>query len=140
MTFAFWNVPKISKPDQKDVEFIQSNWPPAGPLEPRFSGKIAFLTDGRAISFAESVMGIVERFKLGEIVGETTAGTNGNINPFRVPGGYSIVFTGMKVVKHDGTTHHGVGIAPTVKVTRTIEGVAAKRDEVLERAIAIVGG
>jgi len=73
-------------------------------------------------------------------VGETTAGTNGNINQIALPGGYRIVFTGMKVLKHDGTRHHGVGIAPTVPVARTIAAVAAGRDEQLERAVAIAGG
>ena len=35
-------------------------------------------------------MGIVEAFELGEIVGGPTAGTNGNMNPFLVPGRYTI--------------------------------------------------
>lgn len=29
-------------------------------------------------------------------------GTNGNVNPFALPGGYTVVFTGMKVIKHEG--------------------------------------
>jgi C-terminal processing protease CtpA/Prc len=73
-------------------------------------------------------------------VGETTAGTNGNINPFALPGGYHITWTGMKVLKHDGSRHHGVGIAPTVPVPRTIRGVADHRDEQLDRALAIAAG
>jgi hypothetical protein len=44
----------------------------------------------------------------------------------------------MKVLKHDGSKHHGVGIQPTVPVSRTIRGVSEKRDEQLERAIAVV--
>ena len=59
---------------------------------------------------------------------------------FSLPGGYTVVFTGMQVLKHDGTTHHGIGTKPTVPVHRTIAGVAAKRDEVLEKAISVVGG
>ncbi len=51
-----------------------------------------------------------------------------------------MVFTGMKVLKHDGSRHHGVGILPTVPAARTVKGVAAGRDEVLERATEIVGG
>ncbi len=31
----------------------------------------------------------------------------------------------MKVLKHDGSPHHGVGILPTVPVSRTQAGVAA---------------
>ena len=46
----------------------------------------------------------------------------------------------MKVLKHDGSRHHGVGIQPTVPVARTLQGVAAGRDELLEKAIAVVGG
>jgi len=72
-------------------------------------------------------------------VGGPTAGTNGNVNPFTLPGGYRVVWTGMKVLKHDGKQHHGVGIQPTVPVTRTIKGVAAGRDEMLERGIEVVG-
>lgn len=140
VTSALWNVPKVSKPDHVDMEFMQSRWPETGPLEPRFKAKIAFITDGRAISYAESVMGIVENYKLGEIIGEPTAGTNGNINPFTLPGGYTLIFTGMKVVKHDGSVHHGVGIKPTIPTSRTIAGVMAKKDELLDKAVQVVGG
>jgi len=97
-----------------------------------------FITDGRAISFAESMMGIVEGYRMGEIVGQATAGTNGNVNPLALPGGYTVGWTGMRVLKHDGSRHHGVGILPTVPVRRTRAGVAAGRDEPLERAIEVV--
>jgi len=97
-----------------------------------------FLTDGRAISYAESCMGIVEHYRLGEIVGGPTAGTNGNVNPLVLPGGYTLAWTGMKVLKHDGSQHHGIGILPTVPVSRTRAGVAAGRDELLERALELL--
>jgi C-terminal processing protease CtpA/Prc len=76
---------------------------------------------------------------MGEIVGGPTAGTNGNINPFTLPGGYNVVWTGMKVLKHDKSQHHGVGIQPTVPVQRTVAGVAAGKDEVLEAAVKKLG-
>jgi C-terminal processing protease CtpA/Prc len=83
-------------------------------------------------------MGIVEHFKLGEIVGEPTAGTNGNVNPFRLPGGYTVSWTGMKVLKHDGSQHHGIGIRPTVPVSRTRKGVAEGKDEILLKGVEVV--
>jgi C-terminal processing protease CtpA/Prc len=100
--------------------------------------KKAFLTGGRAISYAESCLGIVERYRLAEIVGGPTAGTNGNVNPFLLPVGYAVSWTGMKVLKHDGSPHHGVGIRPTIAVERTRRGAAEGRDEVLERGCAAV--
>ena len=137
---ARWMVPIITAPDHTGItEYNTSGRWTLKPIAPRLTAKIAFLTDGRAISYAESYMGIIEAYKLAEIVGEPTAGTNGNVNPFVLPGGYRVTWTGMKVLKNDGSQHHGIGIHPTVPVPRTIKGVTEKRDEQLERAIAIVG-
>ena len=109
------------------------------PFKTRFVNPlISSIIDGRAISYAESCMGIIEHYELGEIVGGPTAGTNGNINPCELPGGYRIIWTGMKVLKHDGSQHHGIGILPTIPVSRTIKGVTEGRDELLERAIEAV--
>jgi C-terminal processing protease CtpA/Prc len=139
VTSARWMVPIITKPDHLNiVDYNTGGRWDLKPIEPRLKAKLAFLTDGRAISYAESYMGIIEAYKLAEIVGEPTAGTNGNVNPFTLPGNYTIVWTGMKVLKHDGSQHHGIGIQPTVPVSRTIKGVREKRDEQLERAIEVV--
>ena len=108
------------------------------PASPRIRAHAAFLIDGRAISYAETYLGMVEHYRLADLVGEATAGTNGNIATQQLPGGYSMTFTGMKVLKHDGSRHHGVGILPTVPVSPTLAGVAAGRDEQLERAIEVV--
>jgi C-terminal processing protease CtpA/Prc len=102
--------------------------------------KVAFVTDGRAISYAESCLGIVEHYHLGEIVGAPTAGTNGNVNPFDLPGGYRVIWTGMQVLKQDGSRHHGVGILPTIPASRTLIGIREGRDELLEKAISALSG
>lgn len=134
---AQWTVPIVTRPDRQGWEWDVSNWA-VQPKAPRFKAKVAFVTDGRAISYAETYMGIIEHYRLAEIVGGPTAGTNGNVNPFDLPGGYTVIWTGMRVLKHDGSRHHGVGIQPTVPASRTLQGVAAGRDELLERAIAVV--
>lgn len=97
-----------------------------------------FLADGSVISYAESVMGIVEAYRLGMIVGEPTAGTNSNVNRTDLALGYGMIWTGMKVLKHDGIRHHGVGILPTVPVSKTIKGIREGRGEQFERALALV--
>ena len=107
------------------------------PSKPHLDAKIIFLIDGRAISYAESFMGFIEHYKLATIIGQPTAGTNGNVNPFQLPGGYYVSWTGMKVVKHDGNTHHGVGIIPNIYVQKTIKGVMEGRDEFLEKALEL---
>jgi hypothetical protein len=139
MTSAQWHHPIVTAPDHRDMTFDFSNWT-VSPLAPRFRGRIAFLIDGRAISYAEVWLGIVDHYRLGALVGEPTAGTNGNVNFISLPGGYLVTYTGMKVLKHDGSRHHGVGIRPTVPVSPSLAGIRAGRDEQLERAIEVVGG
>ena len=129
--------PQIIYPDQeKLVGYKKSSWL-MKPKRPQLTAKIIFLIDGRAISYAESYMSFIEHYKLATIVGQPTAGTNGNVNPFTLPGGYYISWTGMKVQKHDGSQHHGVGILPNVYVEKTIQGVRDGRDEFLEKAMEI---
>jgi C-terminal processing protease CtpA/Prc len=134
---AHWHVPIVTRPDRQQLTFDESHWT-LEPIAPLLRAKKAFLIDGRAISYAESCLGIVEHYRLADLVGTPTAGTNGNVNSFSLPGGYSIPWTGMQVVKQDGSRHHGVGILPTIPVAPTIQGIAAGRDEVLERGIAAV--
>ncbi|MHC4812531.1 MAG: S41 family peptidase [Planctomycetota bacterium] len=135
---AQWHIPIPQRPDQEGMKCKATGRWLILPKKPYLAAKKVFLIDGRAISYAESCMGIVEHYKLGEIVGEATAGTNGNVNPIRLPGGYSVMWTGMKVLKHDGSQHHGVGIKPTVPVARTVAGIRAGKDEFLLKALQIL--
>ena len=109
------------------------------PASPRIKGRVVFLTDGAAISYAESVMGYVADREMGTIVGGTTAGTNGNVASFTTPSGFMVRFTGMRVTRHDGhSPHHLVGVEPDVAVAPTLAGIRAGRDEVLERGLSLV--
>jgi C-terminal processing protease CtpA/Prc len=100
--------------------------------------RAAFLIDAHAMSYSETMLALVERYQLAELVGEPTGGTNGVPTTVPLPGGYYVNFTGMKVLKHNGARHHGIGILPTVPVSPTIAGIAAGRDEQLEKAIELV--
>jgi C-terminal processing protease CtpA/Prc len=138
MTSAEWLVPIVLLPDREGMTFADPRPWQLAPRVPHLAAKVAFVIDGRAISYAESVLEVIEHYRLGALVGEPTAGTNGNINPFELPGGYAIVWTGMRVLKHGGKRHHGVGIQPTVPAHRTAKGIAEGRDEMIERAIDVV--
>ncbi|WP_412067187.1 S41 family peptidase [Rubrivirga sp. IMCC43871] len=138
---ALWEVPKTIRPGRPGGAGADtSRWAPMPPAEPHARGRAVFLMDGRAISYAESILGIVDHYGLGTTVGGPTAGANGNINPFALPGGHRVWWTGMRVRKHDGSTLHGVGIAPDVAVHRTLAGLRAGRDEALDRAAEIAAG
>jgi len=132
-------VPQVVYPDHEKI----ASWNPSdrwvvSPKSPRLRGTMVFVTDSNAISAAETLLSFVENYHLAEIVGQRTAGTNGTVNPFVLPGGFRVIWTGVKVVKHDGSQHHLVGIAPTVPVERTLKGVREGRDEYLETALDLI--
>ncbi len=105
--------------------------------KPHIAGHAIFLTDGRAISYAESVMGYVEALGI-DIVGSPTAGTNGNVRRVMLPTGSTVGFTGMKVTRHDGSRSHLVGILPTIPIEPTVAGIREGRDEVLDGALEVI--
>jgi C-terminal processing protease CtpA/Prc len=93
------------------------------PLDPpTFDGPIVLLTGPHAVSAAENFMQMLRGAgRLVSIVGERSAGTNGNLTYLSLPCGFYFSYTGMEVLNPDGSTFHGVGIAPdiTVPLTRT---------------------
>ncbi len=129
-------IPQIIYPDLEKIAGFQKLGWGLKAKKPHLNAKIYFLIDGQAISYAESYMSFIEHYKLATIIGQPTAGTNGNVNNISLPGGYSMRFTGMKVLKHDGSQHHGIGIIPNILVEQTAKGIKEGRDEILERAIA----
>jgi len=131
------HVAQIVGPSFETAGWMHYGWD-VSPKAPRIAGRVVVLTDGRSISYAESVMGYMADRKLATIVGSPTAGTNGNVAMFVTPGGFRIAFTGMRVTRHDGSgQHHLVGVSPDVVSVPTLEGLRAGRDEVLERGLVI---
>lgn len=132
-----WNIPSVIYPDRRDLSFKESNWK-LQPNQPKIKGKKVFIIDSNVISHMETFMSFVEFYKLGDIVGQPSAGCNGNVNYIPLIGGFEVMFTGMKVLKHDGSQHHLIGIQPTHPVKRTIQAVKEGRDEYLEKAIEVI--
>jgi hypothetical protein len=132
-----WLTPCPSRPNRVDMNYQQSSWS-VKPRKPYLEAKCVFITGPRAISAAETILAIVKYHGLADILGGTSAGTNGNINPFTLPGGYEVRWTGLGVRFQDGSHFHGIGVKPDLPVTRTILGVREGRDELLEAAIAHV--
>ncbi len=137
-TSAWMKVPEIIYPDNKTTKkYGGYGWSLKAKAPYLGDKKIIFITDENAISYAESYMAYIRGYNLGTIIGQPTAGTNGNINNFTISGGYQITWTGMKVVKHDGSTLHGIGVKPDVYIKKTIKGFKEGKDEFLNVAIKI---
>lgn len=72
--------------------------------------RVIYLADERAISYAESILATVKETKLGVVVGEPSAGANGNINPLPVPARYVLIWTGTQVLRSNRGVHHTIGV------------------------------
>lgn len=134
---ASWRIPIVRLPDRRHFEYATSRWY-LRPESPRLTSNVAWLIDGGSISYAESLSGIVDKHGLATIVGEPTAGSNGNVTTLQLPGGAFLSWTGMRVVAHDETAHHVTGVRPHVWVQPTVAGIREGRDEVLEAGLEIV--
>jgi len=132
-----FHMPLFVYPDHENMKFnlIQYTHEPA---QSKLKGKLAFLTYGGALSQSETIMGIVDHYRLAEIIGQPTAGANGDSNLILLPGGSIVGWTGLVTLKQDGSQHHLIGIQPTVPVERTIAEVREGRDIYLEKAIETI--
>ena len=127
VTSALWQVPVTVYPDRKDVVYHKSYWD-IQPMQPLFKSKSIFINVPSVVSAGETMMGIIDCYNLATTVGESTAGCNGNVNTISMPCGYNAWFTGMKVLKHDGSQLYLKGFEPDYPVKRTIQAVNEVRD------------
>jgi hypothetical protein len=135
---AQWmHVPMYDAPFDRPVGYSDRGWN-LEPVAPRIVGKIVVLTNGSAISQAESILGYFADLHLATIVGSSSAGTNGDIQYFYTPSGYGIRFTGRRVTHHDGVTpFHLQGVTPNVTIEPTLQDFRAGRDPVLDHAVRL---
>jgi C-terminal processing protease CtpA/Prc len=72
------------------------------------------------------------------VIGSTTAGADGDVFWFYLPGNIRTMISGLGVYYPDGTDTQRVGIVPDIEIKPTIEGIRQGRDEVLEKAIEVI--
>jgi C-terminal processing protease CtpA/Prc len=118
-----------------------SHWGPKillQPQAPHYAGKVVVLVDEVSVSQAEYTAMALRASKRTRIVGSRTAGADGNISGFQLPGGLGTAISGLGVFYPDGKPTQRVGIVPDVVVTPTVAGIRAGRDEVLEAAEQLI--
>ena len=103
-----------------------------------YKGKIIILINEETQSKAEyHVMGY-QVTPNSITLGSTTAGTDGNVSMFQLPGGIATAFTGLGIFYPDNKATQRVGIIPDIVVKPTIKGIKEGKDEVLDKAIEIL--
>jgi C-terminal processing protease CtpA/Prc len=109
--------------------------PSLPPGAPKYTGPTVMLIDDRAISQSEHSGLFYEAASGTRFVGTPTAGANGDVTTFTLPGGLFVSFTGHDVRHADGGQLQRKGLTPHVEVVPTRAGLHAGKDEVLDRAL-----
>jgi C-terminal processing protease CtpA/Prc len=121
-------------PEPGSLAFVQTVEPLA-PGEAGYQRPTVLLIDERTMSQAEHVGLYLKAANGTRFVGSPTAGANGEITTFSLPGGITVGFTGQAVTHADGRQLQRIGLRPDIEVRPTINGIRAGVDEVLEEAI-----
>jgi C-terminal processing protease CtpA/Prc len=132
------SVPLLVRPNREGMTYVSSGSVTTQPATPRLTANVVVLTNGSAISAAETVLMVARRYGIATIVGSATAGANGAVTPVFLPGGFAMLFTGMRVTHADGSRLHMVGVTPDIHASPTAVGIAEGRDEVLEAGLQVL--
>ncbi|MBI2966187.1 MAG: peptidase S41 [Bacteroidetes bacterium] len=105
-----------------------------------YKGKVVVLINEDTQSSAEFHAMAYRVHPNATIIGSTTAGADGNVSEFYLPGGIYTIISGIGVYYPDGKETQRIGIIPDIEIKPTIEGIKNGRDELLEKAIEIING
>jgi carboxyl-terminal processing protease len=116
-----------------------------GDRDNAFAGPLVVLVDSRSASASEILARVVQLTRRGVVLGDRTAGAVMRSEWYSYGiGAETIVFYGVAVttadvVMSDGGRLEGVGVQPDTLILPTGADLAARRDPVLARALAILG-
>jgi len=103
-----------------------------------YKGKVVILINEKTQSQAEYTTMALRTAPGAVVIGSTTAGADGNVSKFYLPGGVLTMISGIGVYYPDGTETQRIGIVPDMVVMPSIQGIKEGRDEVLEKAIETI--
>jgi C-terminal processing protease CtpA/Prc len=101
----------------------------------KYGGKTVALINERTISQAEHTGLFFEAANGMKFIGSKSAGADGDVTQFFLPGRVTVHFGGHDIRHIDGRQLQRIGLIPDIEVHPTIAGIRAGKDEVLDRAL-----
>lgn len=103
-----------------------------------YHGKVIILVNETSQSSAEFHAMAYRVHPNAVVIGSTTAGADGNISRFYLPGGIATLISGIGVYYPNGNETQRVGIIPDIECQPSVQGIREGRDEILEKAIETI--
>lgn len=148
MPFTF--VPFIKNEENSFVKFTKGNVTIPGlftevqPIEIKpeygYKNKVVVIVNEETQSQAEYTTMAFQSSANVTVIGSTTAGADGDVSAIVLPGGIKTMISGLGILYPDGTETQRKGVKIDLVVKPTIAGIKAGRDELLEKAEAIIKG
>lgn len=105
-----------------------------------YQGKVILLVNEQTQSHAEFTAMALQTAPDVTIIGNQTAGADGNVSDISLLGKFRTYMSGIGVFYPDGRETQRLGIVPDIEVKKTLEGVLHRKDEVLEKAVGVILG
>lgn len=105
-----------------------------------YKGKVVILINEISQSSAEFHTMAYRVNPNATVIGSTTAGADGDVSKFYLPGGISTMISGLGVYYPDGKETQRIGIVPDIELKPTIQGIKKGQDELINKAIEIING
>ena len=131
--FVEWRVPVFTKPDQELISWKVIN-SVIKPINKHVTAKTVFLIDERTSGFGEALAITIEKYKIGTLIGRSTAGCASEVFAVRFTGDYLCSMTGMLSCDYSGNLNCGSPIQPDMLVVPTKQDFAKGIDPILEKA------
>jgi hypothetical protein len=103
-----------------------------------YKGKVIILINEMTQSQAEFTTMAFSTIPNSIVLGSTTAGADGDVSYFPLPGGRVTLISGVGIYHTNGDETQRIGIIPNIYVNQTIKGIQERRDELLDAAIKII--
>jgi hypothetical protein len=103
-----------------------------------FKGKVIILVNEITQSQAEYTTMALRVAPNATVLGSTTAGADGNVSQFTLPGGINTMISGIGVYYPDGKETQRIGMIPDIVIKPTIKGIKQDSDELIEKAIELI--
>ena len=103
---------------------------------PHLATRTVFLIGPDTFSYGETLVELIRHYHLGLLLGQSTGGTNGEMNFASIGHHFCLSWTGRLVRNRDGQPYQGEGISPDIEVRPSLAAIRQQQDVALQQAIA----
>jgi C-terminal processing protease CtpA/Prc len=139
LPFAYISRPSQTHPGTRSDNFV-NQYIPRSPYAFVYDRPVVLLMDEQTFSHPEWVIMSFRVAPNVTVIGPYSMGSNGNVAQLPLPGGITMIYTSLGVYTPEGGQTHRIGLAPDIRVDRTIQGITQGRDELIEAAIQYILG